>query len=470
MKRALAERAKQSGLPNGVTTPSVPSIQEKPVPLEAPRNSPSTISSVPTGNSYNDAIGTTSPPQIPAREVLPHAPLLLQQQNLTKMVIPKHELNTNAVSSNSETQSSSKPMRSPLPSPSPRPKKRLRESSVEKFKQLQEEDEDDSSASAFYLKHQNRALSSELRSVKYQLSRLERERDFRRTQCSEAVQSLNALRSVWGQLESSLGEGRGVSFTSDPPSNLTAETAPLSTGSGTSVEMIGAFINSLAQLGETPTSRLRGETEVDEEKKVVSKQEVESKQEKETLNDLSKITENIAERASLLQSWILSLLEKVEKAPLANGEIVLPPEAMELQDKITHVEAENASLQQRIEELARSRDEITESDRRVRRGLYRLAAGRVQLKEVLKAVASADEDKEAAAAWMETGSVAICGPSLTISASTASVPNNTNEKTISEDDKQATTGASSEEVAQLTKQVAELNEVAAARDEQIKQV
>jgi hypothetical protein len=482
MKRALAERAKQSGLPNGVSTPSIPSIQEKSLPLDSPEKRPPTplSSSEPHGSTN----GNASSLQMPAKEDLSQAPSLLQQQNLTKIVIPNVEENLKGMSSTSEQN----PVRSPRPSPSPRPKKRLRESSsAETFKQLQGEDEDDSSASAFYLKHQNRALSSELRSVKYQLSRLERERDFRRTQCSEAVQSINVLWSIWGQLESSLGKGKGQ-LSSDPPSNdvVIAETTPLSTGSGTSVEMIDALINSLVQLGETSKSRTREEADVGQENNLVAEADqkmeldddptinasddtAESKQQRKTLNDLSNITENIVERATLLQSWISSLLQKFENLPFMNGEVVPPPPAtMELQDKITRLEAENRSLQQRIEEVARSRDEITESDRRVRRGLYRLAAGRVQLKEVLKEVATADEDKESAVVWMEAGSQSLLGPSLTQSVSSTSVVHNTNEKTPSEDDKDAS--ASSEEVAQLKKQVAELNEVAAARDDQIKQV
>ena len=90
------------------------------------------------------------------------------------------------------------------------------------------------------------------------------------------------------------------------------------------------------------------------------------------------------------------------------------------------------------------------------------------MKEVLKAIASADEDKEAAAAWMEAGPAPASAPALSKAASSASVVNNTNEKAPSREDKES--AASSEEMAQLKKQVAELNEVAAAKDEQIKQV
>ncbi|KAG7367238.1 zinc finger C3HC4 type domain containing protein [Nitzschia inconspicua] len=478
MKRALAERAKQSGIPIGVSTPSVPSMQEMSPSLDAPSLEAPTQPLLQPTIHNQDINGTAFAPQMHAKEEPPRAPSLLQDHNLTKIVISEQEDGENrTLVSATETTTQSKLVPSPRPSPSPRPKKRLRDSSTEKFKQLQEEDEDDSSASAFYLKHQNRALSSELRSVKYQLSRLERERDYRRTQCSEALKSINSLNSIWRQLESSLGQG-GDAQSSGDAASISFATPPLSTGSGTSVELIGAFVNSLARLGDTSSSKIRGEVDMGEEKKIIAKDEDEMDTEEDpTLNategtagwnDLSQITENIAKRASTLQSAIWSLLQKFSKTPALNGEVVLPPSNAELRDKIILLESENASLQQQIEEIARSRDEVTESDRRVRRGLYRLAAGRVQLKEVLKAVASADEDKEAAAAWMEAGPMPTPGLPLKKSASMASVVNSAGENANPEDGKES--AIASEEVAQLKKQVAELNEVAVARDEQIKQL
>ena len=340
------------------------------------------------------------------------------------------------------------------------------------MKQLEEEDEDNSNASAFYLKHQNRALASELRSVKYQLSRLERERDYRRSQCSDSVQSINALESIWGQLESSLGGGG----THGGPLNIVSgdASAPVSTGSSSSVEMIGAFMDSLERLGASSTSRKMGESNEGEEKKVKDEDPMdidddaaaaEARQEKEDLKRLTQISESIAERAALLQSWICTLLQKVDKSQLlTNGDVMAAPTSTELQEKLTRLEAENTTLQERIQELARSRDEIVESDRRVRRGLYRLAAGRVELKEVLKAVASADQDKEAAAAWMETAAA----PGIVASTSSTPAVKAAAEKIKSDDDKGK--NVSSEEMDQLKKQVADLTEVASARDDQIKQV
>ena len=69
----------------------------------------------------------------------------------------------------------------------------------------QKEEEEDSSA--FYLKHQNKALASELKGLQYQLRLLEKERDLRRQQCQEAGQALQALENTWTQMEVALQLG-----------------------------------------------------------------------------------------------------------------------------------------------------------------------------------------------------------------------------------------------------------------------
>jgi len=386
---------------------------------------------------------------------------------------------------------SAKPGRSPRPTSaasSPRPKKRARDSLVK----LEEEDEDDSNAASFYLRHQNRALASELRSVKYQLARLEREREHRRKQCLQAVQSLNTLNTMWGTVEAKLEQQRNPK-TSEIRSatniKIPQSDDPLSTGSGRSVEWIGALINSLARIGTTTGSSKSNKGGNNDDNKVkqegskngvsnddkmdvdgvISNQDVEDQKNND---DITNIAENIAERVSVLQSWIWSLLQNLEKSksPLnggLKGKILSLPSTMELQNQVSRLEAENITLQEHVKELARSRDEMVESDRRVRRGLYRLAAGRVNLKEVLKAVAIADEDKESAAAWMESNA-ALAGSN----ASGSSLPTSSSEsqemdsaKLEKEDGKQPT---SSKEVEQLKKQIADLNTLASSRDEQIK--
>jgi len=435
MKRALAERAKQSGLPNGV----------------APAT-PATVKPLPTG-SLSSATSESQTAAANSSSSSTKAPLKIERNE-------------------GNSSSSAISPRSPRnPSSSPRPKKRMRESVVK----LEEEDEEDSNASAFYLRHQNRALASELRSLKYALSRLERERDYRRSQCTQAVQSLNALQATWTQMEAALQCGQPPPPPSDAVAGApaTSSSAPVSTGSGMSVELIGALLDSLATLGATTANKKRRRIKGDDDGEDASSAEEAESQfgddfmdvdvaEKQHLDDLLRITDNIAKRAATLQRWIWSLLQRVQGSPDAPA-LDLSDES---QQQVITLMAKNKSLKAKLKEISRSRDEMCESEKRVRRGLYRLAAGRVQLKEVLKAIATSDEDKEAAAAWMEAPPQ--IAPLTTASSSASLVKSAIAEKSESGTDDGAAIGGLQN--AEVHKQIADLEQVASARDEQIKQL
>lgn len=495
MKRALAERAKQSGLPNGVG-PSVPSsepttssILSNPPPSSLPELS--TSFSAPNNESAEPDNSNSTPAVNSSATDTPKTPLSI------------------AAKTNASTAS---------PRPSPRPKKRLRESLV---KQLEEEDEDDSSANAFFLRHQNRALASELRQLKYQLTRLERERDTRRSQCSLAVHNLNTLQTTWTQLEEALQHGQppppasnhndapnddsNTEMTAAPQGRSGASSAPLSTGSGTSVELVGALFQSIAELGTTGATsatasrRVKSDTgdsmDVDDGDDDDSSSDEEHLQQQlsseplppiqgeedvqddpanaQHLEELMRITENVAQRASTLQGWIWSLLQRLEKggdsedSSTATNTVRVAQQIHAAQQQVARLKAKNKALKAQMKELARSRDESTDSEKRVRRGLYRLAAGRVQLKEVLKAIVASDEDKELAAEWMGTSTV-LSTPLVTAAAATAASTSVKKEETSGDDGKESS--VSSAEVAQLQKTVLDLEQVASARDEQIKMV
>jgi hypothetical protein len=422
MKRALAERAKQSGLPNGVGP-------------EMPMTSSDRSSERPSLSSNG------------------HAP------------VPSSTLSTSREALKLNSSSISAPKQ---PSSSPRPKKRLRESAVK----LDEEEEDDSNASAFYLRHQNRALASELRMLKYQQQRLEQERGYRRSQSSKAVQTLNSLQATWTQMEAALQYGQ------PPPHQIgtcgdsimaTSNGARASTGSGSGVELIGALLDSLAALGATTPSkrkgRIREEGDDDDSSSTseytdVTPGEFMEEGDAQQLDDLLQITDNVSKRATTLQRWIWSLLQRVDAA--AEGQPDAIKSAFELQQEVAQLKAKNKTLKAQLKELATSRDEMSDSDRRVRRGLYRLAAGRVKLKEVLKAIVVSDEDKEAAALWMQ---VAPAAPAVVTSITTAP----SLALTKGEDgDKPSPENAA--QIATLTKQVTDLEQVAQSRDEQNKKV
>jgi len=81
--------------------------------------------------------------------------------------------------------------------------------------QLDEDDEDDKSA--FFLKHQNSALASELYAYRRRIYLLEREREYRRKECRAVDGLVREVGSSWRGLEGAIGQdlrsiGVGVRF------------------------------------------------------------------------------------------------------------------------------------------------------------------------------------------------------------------------------------------------------------------
>jgi predicted nuclease with TOPRIM domain len=411
MKRALAERAKQSGLPNGVASPGAPVSGGEGL---APSESLSSTSQQPLKVPRIESPRVQAPPPTPA-------------------------------------------VSTPAASPRTKGTKRQRQQELNNS----EDEENDANASSFYLRHQNRALASELSQCKYQLKNLERERDYRRMQCSKACQSLNSLQATWTQMEAALQLGHPPSASTMGGASDFNSAPPPSTGTRKSVELIGALLDSLAALGNNGSTRRRiDDQDVDDDSTASSNSDNHGVKmegaEQQQLDDLLRITDNIAQRAATLQDWIWSLLPKVEGAPAAVFD------AAQLSQQLARQKAKVKTLKQELKELARTRDEMQQSEKRVRRGLYRLAAGRVNLKEVLEAIETADEDKEAAAAWME---VATAQPSKVV------VPSSVAPTAAKHDENGETVPpVDLAQLAQLQQRLKNLEDVASARDEQIQTV
>ena len=484
MKRALAERAKQSGLPNGVGSPS-----EESCPLRVePEVSTADMASQPSSKMA----------RVASSSVKTASASISSSPSVAVSVLGRS--------------------------------KRLRDGgTLNSFAGDSANDDDDSTFSAFYLRHQNRALASELSSLKYQLSQMKRERDYRRTQCRKACQSLNSLQATWTQMESALQHGqplRGDILVADEnhgnPKGVmeqfgdmesvdsTSIDPPFSSGSGKSAELVGALLDSLAELGSVPHATSHGTDEYNphnegDEYSVSSSESAASDifralqeppahidgNERHQLDDLLRISDNVSRRADLLQRWIWSLLELVDhsrqSSPLSKDsskvEII-----NKLSRQLARKEAKAKRLEAQLKEVARARNEMKASDRRVRRGLYRLAAGRVELKDVLKAIERSDEDKEAAMAWMEnagisTGTGMSSAPDHrefggtvatgTVTEARPSDPSGSGgsrdgEKTLNHSHCPNLSDAS--QLAQMQRRVSELEQLSSSRDEQIQKV
>jgi hypothetical protein len=174
MKRALAERAKQQSETGHAATASANGLgPAAPVAVTSAGQPPRKIPRVENKNG-----GQQAPPQ---QRVVKAEPITIPSQQASTTTTPR-----------------------PSPSGTPREKrtsmKRQRSNAA-----LAAEEEDDSSG--FYLKHQNKALASELKGLQYQLRLLEKERNLRRQQCHDAGEALQALENTWTQMEVALQLG-----------------------------------------------------------------------------------------------------------------------------------------------------------------------------------------------------------------------------------------------------------------------
>lgn len=199
MKRALAERAKQQtdeqhravsavSVPGGVSL-NVSGIPPNKMPrTEAPSKN---ASSGPgrTGAIINASAVQNLKVKVEAPKATPTKVTSSSSSSKTIKSIPSSPRKTKSPvpqnitsSSSSSTTKSKKRIRPPALSPPPA-------------------EPDDSDQSAFYLKHQNKALASELHQYKFMINILEREREKRRKECREIGKSVRELEGVWRGVE-----------------------------------------------------------------------------------------------------------------------------------------------------------------------------------------------------------------------------------------------------------------------------
>lgn len=219
------------------------------------------------------------------------------------------------------------------------------------------------------------------------------------------------------------------------------------TGSGENVELVGSLLDSLAALGKQPKTTAESDGDIQMEDAAVQTELVNMKQ----------AASMISQRSLVLQKWLWTLLERVNSSEQRHEAIL---NTAQLEGQIATLESQCRSLEARIKELAITRDEAVESDRRVRRGLYRLAAGRMKLDEVLKAVEDDDKDGAAALMAMEVAEEVASNDQTTSTVATTATVGEAEEGEVVD-------GA---QVAALKKQLQDLEEVAKSRESQIEQV
>ena len=185
--------------------------------------------------------------------------------------------------------------------------------------------------------------------------------------------------------------------------------------------------------------------------------------EKLRLDEMERFATDISMRAASLKNSVLGLLRKSVggDSGVSSNNIT----SAELKERIATLESELEATDSKFEEMAQARNEATASERRVRRGLYRLASGRMTMEDVLKAV----EKEDNGVSFMET-LAALDGANETKSSSSPTAA--TSSTVLSSPGTAASkdSGVSSEEVAQLKKHVQDIQVVAETREKKIAEV
>jgi len=415
------------------------------------------------------------------------------------------------------------------PRPSPRPKKRQRPSLAtaaattatsvhatvknsddEADAASNEQDETSAAKDAFYLRHQNKALASELRSYKRQIDLLVAERNNRRDRCDEAREGVDKLAEIWAEVEGcvktalvglelpeavaaavkkeegALAEADGVGVGSGSTAESSAG-GPPSTGTGDGVETVSALVASLIRLAEAPlilppparddgasgSARPKKEETDDaamdidgvgnNAARTAAKVEEDERREaqyvKADLIDLSRSAASVASRADALRNALVPLLRNALSSASATVEKLsaVDPllEPSSLRRDIAALQNQLGEKESKLAELTFARDEAAQGERRVRRGLYRIASGRMKLSDVIKAVEMEDGSTLFQEFAKEEATMAAASLSSPVAASAVSMPG------------AADSSVDSVEVGQLRKRLQDLEEIADSRENRI---
>jgi hypothetical protein len=315
------------------------------------------------------------------------------------------------------------------------------------------DNDDEDNNSAFYLKHQNRALATELKGVRHSVQWLERERDYRRQQCLLSVQALNSLQATWTQLEDELSHSSSLKLqqqhqhghqhqqypqheqsslsSNNNDKNKDTTDGPASSGMGSSVEWTLALSRALAGLGTSyslaasySTSMISTTDASPENSMSMGYHNAEHEPmnygsdahghnhgntllqgegvdptQKATLEDLSQISQNVSARAAVLQEWILGTVLKqqqqqqvLESASTTAAAAATTTSLLADQKAIAELTCKCELLQHQVTELKAARDAVSTRERRVRRNLYRLSAEMMTVQQVLQTLEDAEGD------------------------------------------------------------------------------
>ena len=196
------------------------------------------------------------------------------------------------------------------------------------------------------------------------------------------------------------GSGVGLGSTLEGIASGGDGTVPPSTGKGDSVETVPALVASLVRLADAPPllpslAKEDGSCDamdIDAGGANAANAEENEKQEakyaRADLADLSRCAASVASRADALRNALVPLLRNALASASATVDKLsaVDPllEPSSLRRDIAALQNQLGDKESRLAELTFARDEAAQGERRVRRGLYRLASGRMKLSDVIK--------------------------------------------------------------------------------------
>lgn len=208
------------------------------------------------------------------------------------------------------------------------------------------------------------------------------------------------------------GSGVGLGSTLEGIASGGDGTVPPSTGKGDSVETVPALVASLVRLADAPPllpslAKEDGSSDDAQPKKeegedtamdidagganaanAEENEKQEAKYARADLADLSRCAASVASRADALRNALVPLLRNALASASATVDKLsaVDPllEPSSLRRDIAALQNQLGDKESRLAELTFARDEAAQGERRVRRGLYRLASGRMKLSDVIK--------------------------------------------------------------------------------------
>jgi chromosome segregation ATPase len=265
--------------------------------------------------------------------------------------VPRLELSASAVPSGDETMSTATNVPSSAPTSPAKRQKRI----TALASQVNQDD------SAFYLKHQNRALATELLSLQDSTKALEKERDYRRKECWAACQALNSLQATWTQLETALL----ADSLPAPLASMMESGSPAITGTG-SMEWTRALAEALAGLGRSHADSTD-----------------------QFYSDLSQLSANVTARANTLQECISKAFHSSPPSHSAR-------ENAQFAKQLAESQMHSRFLETQVAELTQSRDQIASKERKLRRNLYRISVGILTAEQAMQTL-----DQEGDEEWLQ---------------------------------------------------------------------